>query len=278
MNKPVCLILILLSLCFSVYSQETILLWDEQNPPTENGLDDEAELIVYLPEIRQSDKTSVPAVLICPGGGYAGVSMPYEGHAFARWMASQGFVSAILKYRLPNKHKEIPFDDVGKAMSVINRNAENWNIDVNRVGIAGFSAGGHLASVFSNLDSEFRPAFTILFYPVISFENLTKGGTRPNLLGDNPSASDILKYSANLQVTNQTSSAIIFMADDDPSVPSIHSTLYYDALKKHNIPASLYIFPEGGHGWGLLDSFKYNEQCLDLLRLWLDKNVLKAKE
>lgn len=243
-------------------------IWYDQVPPTENGLTDEAELIIYFPKNKTLDKSN-PAVLICPGGGYGGLSIQYEGHAFAIWIASQGFTGIILKYRLPNQHKEVPFDDATQAMKVIKANSGNWKIDINKIGIAGFSAGGHLAAKFSNSDTEIKPAFTILFYPVISFKKATRGGTRQNLLGANPSATDIYTFSVEQQVTERTPPSIIFTADNDLSVPSIHSAEYYMALKEHQIPASLYIFPEGGHGWAMLDSFKYNKEALSLLSLWL---------
>lgn len=204
--------------------------------------------------------------------------MPYEGYAFTKWLASEGYVGIILKYRLPNTHKEVPFDDALEAMIVIRQNADKWNIDTSKIGVAGFSTGGHLAVILSNMASyrkiNIRPDFTILFYLVISFTEATKGGTRNNLLGMNPSSEDIRTYSAELRVTDKTPSTIIFTADDDGSVPPTHSTIYYDALKKYRIPASLYIFPTGGHGWAMLDSFGYKNEALNLLKSWLTQEVL----
>ncbi|PXV62537.1 acetyl esterase/lipase [Dysgonomonas alginatilytica] len=275
MKKIISLIVILTLSLGCLYSQEVIKVWPN-NAPSSNGLTDEAELFVYLPEKKDSLKT--PAVLICPGGGYAGVSAVYEGHAFAKWLASQGVAGIVLKYRLPNEHKEIPFDDAEQAMLIIRSDSDKWNIDINRVGIAGFSAGGHLAAVFSNLDSNsdinIRPDFTILFYPVISFETATKGGTRSNLLGKTPSASDIYSFSADRLVTENTPPAIIFVSDNDLSVPSAHSIMYYNSLKENNVPAALYVFPEGEHGWGMIKSFKYYDESLSLLKMWLKRTVL----
>lgn len=261
----------------SVYSQDSLKVWPN-GAPSDNGLTDEAELFIYLPEKKDSLKT--PAVLICPGGGYAGVSAVYEGHAFAKWLASQGVAGIVLKYRLPNEHKEVPFDDALEAMSIIRSDSDKWHIDANRVGIAGFSAGGHLAAVFSNLnsngDTNIRPDFTILFYPVITFEKVTKGGTRTNLLGKTPSANEIYSFSADRLVTENTPPTIIFVSDNDSSVPSTHSVMYYDALKEKKVPAALYVFPEGEHGWGMIKSFKYYDESLSLLKMWLKTTVLTS--
>lgn len=259
---------------FSTYSQNSVRVWDN-GAPTSNGLNDEAELFIYLPE--KKDTIATPAVLICPGGGYAGVSMVYEGHAFAKWLASQGIAGIVLKYRLPNEHKEVPFDDAKEAMRIIRTHSDKWNINTNKVGIAGFSAGGHLAATFSNLDSNsdvnIHPDFAILFYPVISLDQVTKGGTRNNLLGKTPTSSEIFSFSADRQVNKNTPPTIIFASDNDTSVPSIHSTMYYNALKENAIPAALYIFPEGEHGWGMIKSFKYNDESLSLLKMWLNTTV-----
>lgn len=270
--------LLFVSFCISLFAQNTdplvLKIWNDA-PPTENGLADESEIIVYKPQVISD--TPTPAVLICPGGGYAGLSMPYEGHVIAKWMASQGIVGVILKYRLPNQNKEVPFDDACKALKIIENHATEWNINPSKIGVAGFSAGGHLAAVLSTYYAEnnlsLRPAFTILFYPVTTLETVTKGGTRNNLMGSDPSSSEVFAYSAEKQVSNQTPPAIIFTADDDASVPSTFSTSYYNALKEQNVAASLYIFPEGDHGWGLLPHYKYNEQSLALLKYWIDDYV-----
>jgi len=266
-RRTIILIVLILGFVINIHSQHSVKLWDLDKPKVENGLNDEAELIVYLPE--NSDNKNHPAVLICPGGGYAGISMEYEGHAFARWITSQGFVGAILKYRLPNQHKAVPFEDAEKAISIIHANSEQWSIDAENIGIAGFSAGGHLAAVLSNNKSSFIPSFTILFYPVITLQEVTKGGTRNNLMGLNPSAEDIYEYSVEMQVSEQTPSTIIFTCDGDESVPSMHSIRYYESLKTNNIPAALYIYPEKGHGWAMLKQFRYNDITLELLGNWL---------
>lgn len=275
----------------SMYAQKTVKLWDG-NPPTENGITEPEkserngdwvtnistpELIIYQAD---KSKNKGAAVLICPGGGYAGLALNHEGHDFAKWLAEQGISAFILKYRMPNKHKEIPLDDAQEAMRYIRSNANNFGININKVGVAGFSAGGHLASTvsthYSTQGISTRPDFSILFYPVITMEIATHGGSKKNLLGDNPSASNIHKFSNEKQVTVNTPPAILLLSDDDTTVLPINSTQYYNALKSNGIPASMYIFPEGGHGWGMKSSFKYHVQMLDLLKNWLT-DILKEK-
>lgn len=273
--KRILFFILLICVSFSLYSQDSIKVWVNQ-APTNNGLTDEAKLYIYLPKKENNIKT--PAVLICPGGGYAGVSMVYEGHAFAKWLASQGIAGIVLKYRLPNQHKEVPFDDAEESMRIIRANADKWGVNVDKVGISGFSAGGHLAALFSNRYSSkgiyTHPNFTILFYPVISFEEVTKGGTRTNLLGKDPSSTEIYSFSADRQVTANTPPTIIFVSDNDHSVPSVHSTMYYNALKRNEVPSTLYVFPKGGHGWGMITTFEYYAQSLSLLKMWLGATVL----
>jgi len=274
MKKLPIILFVIFSLCTSVYSQETIKVWMNATPPISYDIDDEAELTIYLPQTK-NDSLKSPVVLIFPGGGYAGVSMQYEGHAFAKWLQKEGFAAIVLKYRLPHGHKEIPFDDAWESLKIIQNNAEKWNLNLDKLGIAGFSAGGHLASILSNSlvnqTDLVQPAFNILFYPVISFEQVTKGGTRNNLLGLDPSVELIRQFSAQLQVSPRTPKTIILVSDNDESVPSTHSTMYYDALKNNKVASTMYVFPTGGHGWGMLDGFEYNQLALSLLSKWLDQ-------
>ena len=164
--------------------------------------------------------------------------------------------------------------DAQEAMRYIRKNAKELNIDANKIGIAGFSAGGHLAATVSTHHNSTtvntRPDFSILFYPVITMEVATHGGSKSSLLGDKPTSTDIYKFSAEKQVNVNTPPAIILVSDDDKGVLPTNSTLYYDALKKNDIPATLYVFPEGGHGWGMRKNFKYHTQMLNLLEMWLE--------
>ncbi|MDL2214861.1 alpha/beta hydrolase [Dysgonomonas sp. OttesenSCG-928-M03] len=269
-----------------INAQTVIPVW-EGNPPTDNGLTGQEvvsdgrisdvsvpEMIVYLPDEAVNKKM---AVIICPGGGYARLAMDHEGHQFAKWLRTQGITGIILKYRMPNKHKTVPLEDFQQAMRYVRSKAVEWNIvreDMQtKIGVAGFSAGGHLASTASThyASDELRPDFSILFYPVITMGNYTHEGSRNNLLGENPSANDVLFYSNETRVDNQTPPAILLLSDDDKAVPSRNSVMYYNALKEKNVPATMYIFPEGGHGWGMRSEFKYHNEMLMLLKMWLEQ-------
>lgn len=271
---------ILLSCFFinTVSAQETVKLWDG-NPPTDNKLtgDEKVEegrisnvttptITIYRPDAKKNKNI---AVIICPGGGYAILAARHEGSEYAEWLTSEGYTAVVLKYRMPNKHKEVPLDDVQQAFRYVRSKAKEWKID--KVGISGFSAGGHLASTASThfKSAETRPDFSILFYPVISMGEYTHHGSRNNLLGDSPSISDINIYSNEKQVNANTPPAILLLSDDDKVVFPENSTFYYNALKNNNIPATMYIFPVGGHGWGMNKNFKYHEEMKSLLLSWL---------
>lgn len=280
------LIFVLLSLMvtsMTSFSQQVIDLWGG-DPPTENGITEpeklerdgswisdvsKATLTIYRP----GGNSNGAAVIICPGGGYAGLAFQHEGVAFAEWLNSLGITGIILKYRMPNHHKEIPLDDAWEAIRYARKNAGQLNIDPDKIGIAGFSAGGHLASTASTHFSfdpvHTRPDFSILFYPVITMEVATHGGSRNNLFGDKPSAADIHRYSNEKQVNTTTPPTILLLSDDDLVVLPKNSIDYYDALKDNGIPATMYIFPEGGHGWGMREDFTYHTQMLTLLEMWL---------
>lgn len=284
LKKTILLSLALLFMSVTVNAQKIVKLW-EGNPPSENGITaaedhgqnlewitnvSSSEIAIYLPE---KTKNTGMAVLICPGGGYAGLAYNHEGIQFAEWLNSKGIAGIILKYRMPNKHKEIPLDDAQQAMRYIRDNAKELNIDTNKIGVAGFSAGGHLASTvsthYTTKGTSTRPNFSILFYPVVTMSTSTHGGSKNNLLGDKPEASDIHTFSNEKQVNSNTPPAILLLSDDDKAVLPINSIEYYNALKSNNIPATMYIFPEGGHGWGLRTNFKYYNQMTTLLEMWL---------
>lgn len=212
------------------------------------------------------------AVVICPGGGYAAVAYAHEGIQVAQWFNEQGVTALVLRYRMPNSHYEIPLKDAQTALKLMRKNAQEWHIDPNQVGIMGFSAGGHLAATASThfTDSTNRPDFSILIYPVVSFDPaITHSGTRDNLIGKKAPESLIDYYSNEKQITDQTPRAFIALSDDDSAVPSENSVRYYSALKQHGIPAELHIYPSGGHGWGWRESFKYHNELLHSLGRWL---------
>jgi acetyl esterase/lipase len=241
----------------------------------------EGSMTVQLPDPA---KATGAAVLICPGGGYIAEAAFHEGFQFADWLNNQGIAGIVLKYRLPNSHSEIPLTDAKQAMRIIRANAAKWNIDPNKIAVSGFSAGGHLASTlgthFDRGDStatdpllrfSSRPDMMILFYPVITMKGFTHSGSRNNLLGKNPSDEKINFYSNELQVKVNTPPTILLLSDDDGAVPPANSVQFYTALKDKKIPATMYIFPEGGHGWGMRTNTTFWKQWQDLLHSWFVK-------
>ena len=258
-----------------------VKIWDNVTAPHSNELTTpetsdrgivqsvtEAELFVFK---ANPEKATGQAIVICPGGGYEAVCMTYEGVDAARWLAANGITCGVLKYRLPNGHREVPLEDALEALRLMRRNAAEWNLDPDQVGIMGFSAGGHLAayaSTFAPLGEE--PAFSVLMYAVITGEwGLTHEGTFNHLLGEGHTAADRAEYSPENRVTKRTPPAILLLSDDDKIVPPISSTRYYNALKKFGIDASLHIYPDGWHGWGMSTRFPYREQWQLTLLSWL---------
>ena len=219
---------------------------------------------VYLPE---KNKATGAAVVICPGGGYAHLAMTHEGDQVADEFTKIGVAAIVLKYRLPSdesmKEKSIgPLQDAQQAIKMVREHASEWNVNPAKVGILGFSAGGHLAStagthfkeaLIPNLDNlNLRPDFMILVYPVISFsDSLTHMGSRNSLLGKTPTAEQIEKFSNELQVTSDTPPTFLVHAGDDKGVTVKNSLVFYGALLKNAVPAGLIIYPKGGHGFGL---------------------------
>ena len=267
-----------------IEAQQVIKLW-ETAPTESNELTGEEivrndgasvsnvsvpTLTVYLPE--KNSRTGM-AVVICPGGGYAGLAFEHEGTMVAKWLNKEGIAAFILKYRMPNKHKNIPLSDAQQAIRYVRAHATEYDISASKIGICGFSAGGHLASTvsthFTTSGVSSRPDFSILYYPVVSMMEATHGGSRTNLLGDNPSPTDIYTFSNEKQVNVNTPPAILFLSDDDKVVVPENSLKYYEALKQNNIPAAMYIFPTGGHGWGFRDGYTYYKQMTELLSAWL---------
>ena len=216
------------------------------------------------------------AEIMWPGGGYARLANNHEGHDMAPWFNTQGITYVVLKYRMPNGHNEVPFSDVEQAIRLVRQHAAEWNINPAKVGIMGASAGGHLASTLAThyTSKETRPDFQILLYPVITMDaNFTHAGSRENLITKNPSADLIAKYSNELQVNAQTPQAFIALSSDDKAVLPQNSINYYLALLKHNVPATMHIYPTGGHGWGFRDNFTYKRQWTDELEKWLRNGV-----
>ena len=245
-----------------------ISLWPQGAPVKSTDKADSAKVWVYLPK---KEEATGRAVVICPGGGYSHLAMGHEGHDWAPFFNNMGIAAVVLKYRLPHGDRKVPVGDAEEAMKLVRRNAKNWNINPDDVGIMGSSAGGHLASTIATQSTgEAAPNFQILFYPVITMmPDITHKGSHDCFLGPDAKKKEELKYSNDLHVSRITPHAFIALSDDDEGVLPANGVNYYVELYRHDVPATLHVYPTGGHGWGNRDSFKYhNEMQLDL-KAWL---------
>ena len=268
MRKLLFLSMMLVATLASAQKPIEMNLWPDGPSTSSDDPEDMAKVTVYLPSEK---KATGRAIVCCPGGGYNHLAMQHEGHDWAPFFTSQGIALIVLKYRMPHGHYTVPAEDAEEAMRLVRRNAQGWNINPDDVGIMGFSAGGHLAStVATHASSDARPNFQILFYPVISMElGTTHQGSRDNLLGKNPKRKLVNEYCNEQQVTKHTPRAFIALAHDDRAVPPINSLGYYEQLYTHDVPASLHIYPSGGHGFGIRQSFAYHFEMMLELKAWL---------
>lgn len=245
-----------------------------QSPDTHFTLpltpDSAATLEAFLPD---GGTQGAKAVVCCPGGGYARLSYENEGTAWAPFFNEQGIALFVLKYRMPAGDRSIPMGDAGQAIRTVREYAALWGVDPAKVGIMGFSAGGHLASTTAtHAPQDALPDFQILFYPVISMvEADTHKGSVVNFLGDARGDSVLVSdYTNWRQVNAATPPAIILLSSDDSAVPALTNGLpYYEALVRAGVPATLAAYPTGGHGWGYKASFPYHEPMKALLTQWL---------
>lgn len=245
---------------------------------TEEDLDGGRVANVVSPSITvyKANQPNGMAIIMCPGGGYARLAMNHEGHDMASWLNAQGITYVVLKYRMPNSHYEVPLSDAEQAIRLVRQHAAEWGVRPDRIGIMGASAGGHLAASLATLYSsdETRPDFQILFYPVISMQpGITHGGSRQNLLGENPSQELENKYTLEKQVNERTPQAFIMLSADDGAVPPANGIHYFEALLQHQVPATLHVYPTGGHGWGFRDAFTYKRQWTGELEKWLREGL-----
>lgn len=236
---------------------EKIALWDGQAPLGDGTLAlANAYITVYRPE-----KPNGAVVVICPGGGYGMLVVKPEGQGIARWLNSHGITGVVLEYRLPHGNPFVPLLDAQRAIRTVRSRAQAWGCDSKRIGIAGFSAGGHLASTaathFDSGDAKAtdlvnrfssRPDFAVLIYPVITMSQLTHGGSRTNLLGKTPTPEAVDLFSNEKQVTGQTPPTFLAHAQDDRMVSPDNSRLFFEALQAHQVAAEYLKLPRGGHG------------------------------
>lgn len=238
-------------------------------------------LTIYAPESSTENRATV---IVCPGGGYSIEAIDKEGHEPARWFQERGIVGIVLKYRLPQGTEGdlAPTEDISRAIRLVRQRASEWNIDPARVGVMGFSAGGHLASTgathFDDGDGNAkdaidrvssRPDFQILIYPVISMdESVGHRGSRERLLGPSPAADAVAKLSNDQQVNDQTPTAFLLYTSDDP-VNCINVLRYATALHEHKVPFELHVYERGGHGYGLRPGNGPVDGWPDRLHDWL---------
>ena len=272
--KSMVVVLMVLSV-FPAASQQVMPLYEGPIPNAIQGPDPQTAnedssvlfkvsrptLTIYRPDPALANGT---AVIVCPGGGYHALVIGREGYEMAQTLASKGVTAFVLKYRLPSdatmKDKSIgPLQDAQQAIYRVRKEAAKWHVDPHKIGIMGFSAGGHLAAtagthfqrpVIKPGDISLRPDFMVLVYPVISMENgITHGGSRENLLGENPSTEKKRLFSNELQVDSLTPPAFLVVAADDHVVPLSNSLLFFNALRKHHRPVALHVYQEGDHGF-----------------------------
>jgi acetyl esterase/lipase len=240
---------------------------------------------VYLPS---KQNTTGQAIVVCPGGGYGFLAYDWEGSDIAKWLNANGIAAIVLKYRLPISKSNIdpklsPLLDAQRAIRTVRANAEKWNIKRDKIGIMGFSAGGHLASTagthfdkgnpnapdsIDRLSS--RPDFMILMYPVITMsKSYMHRGSKNNLIGTNADSATAKYYSNDLQVTKETPPTLLVHSTDDGAVPVENSLSFYQALKNNGVPAEMHIYPYGGHGFSLAIGKGYlstwTDRCIDWL-------------
>ncbi len=262
--SPTISLILALTLCAAEEKPHAELLWPSGAPGalgTEER--DKPTLTIYLP---QADKANGTAVVVCPGGGYGALAVGHEGKEPAEWLNRHGIAAFVLRYRLgPRYHHPAPLQDAQRAMRLVRSRAKEWRLDPKRIGIWGFSAGGHLAStVATHFDDgrpdtddpiervSCRPDFAILCYPVITLRPpLAHGGSRRNLLGDKPDEALVASLCNDEQVTAKTPPTFLFHTNEDKAVPPENSILFYQALRKNKVPAELHIYETGVHGVGL---------------------------
>jgi acetyl esterase/lipase len=240
----------------------------------------------YYPAVFSEKE--VPAILVIPGGGYKNLAFEHEGIKVAKWLNQSGISAFVLMYRSPYWEpkpckSKVALLDAQRAMRIIRQRSSQWNIEASKIGVMGFSAGGHLAASLSTqfdlgipaTENQFkkissRPDFSILIYPVISMrKELTHMGSRKSLLGGDPTKDQIILYSNELQVKSDTPTTLLIHAMDDSVVIPENSMLYHKALQENKIPSTLHLMEQGGHGFGISSTNKPTKLWLALAKKWL---------
>ena len=266
-------------------ADEIVHYWDNSTAPHSNGLTVDEQILNSKFDMALTSSTDFyiykadPAkatgqgIVVLPGGGYSKVCIAHEGFAIAKYYRDLGISCVVVKYRLPNLgHKEVPLEDAQAALKYLRKQGKKWGVDPAQVGICGSSAGGHLAAYTSNFtEDKDKPAFSILFYPVITGTTwATHQNTFQYLLGKNRTKNEQEYYSLENRVTTTTPPTILLLSDDDLTVPPISSILYYEALKANGVPATMHIYPSGGHGWSGRLKWEYRQQWLDAVKDWIN--------
>lgn len=280
-----------------ISAQQKITVWPNGQMPNSKGLKlkieeekegritqiQEAELFAFLPAKEERRQM---AVIIIPGGGYKHLTYDLGGYSYAKWLNTLGISAFVLNYRLPPspdlKQREIgPLQDIQAAIKLIRKNAAQYGISPNQIGVLGTSAGGHLAAMASNTSTDYTelkgdwtsistiPNFAILVSPVIDLGEFAHKGSRDNLLGLNASAEKIKEYSMQNRVTEKTPTTILFHAQNDNAVPVINSVLYYEAMIKNKVKGALFIFPEGEHNIGISNKSELTDNWKKICADWL---------
>ncbi|WP_326982290.1 alpha/beta hydrolase [Chryseobacterium sp. MYb264] len=278
-------------------AQQKITVWPKGGMPNSKGLKlniveekegritqiQEAELFAFLP--AKEERKSM-AIIIIPGGGYHHLTYDLGGYSYAKWLNTLGISAFVLNYRLPTspdlKQREIaPLQDIQAAIKLIRKNASQYGISPDQIGVLGTSAGGHLAAMASNISKDYTelkgdlstistiPNFAILVSPVIDLGEFAHKGSCVNLLGEDASQEKIKEYSMQNKVNEKTPPTILFHAQNDPAVPVINSILYYEAMIKNKVKGALFIFPEGEHNIGISNKSELTENWKEVCTDWL---------
>ena len=296
-------IILLLLFTHQIMGQDTIVpLWPQDKVPN-HIVSEEREIIVKGDDLVRISKVQKPtievylpakanangqALLIFPGGGYQILAYDWEGTDIAKFLNGKGIAGIVVKYRLPSSVSQkdkhlVPLIDAQRALRMVRSMAEELNIDPAKIGILGFSAGGHLAATLGThfdekvyepideIDKESaRPDFMALGYPVITFGEMTHGGSKENLIGENPKPERVIHFSNEKQVSTDTPPTFLFHATDDKAVPVENSLLFYQALKDKGVSATMHIYPKGGHGFSLARNNMHLRTWTERLFEWLE--------